>query len=106
MPSGVFRPYAGVGGTDKVWFYDMQVDGLSLDDKRTPLIGEDQWEGLFEPRESSGRKSSFKDHDKCNIPDILQRWFTRDKDEYESMFNSLMQRAFKGEFTTPGAKAA
>lgn len=47
MPSGVFKPYAGVstailiftktnaGGTDKVWFYDMKSDGLSLDDKRT-----------------------------------------------------------------------
>ena len=46
MPSGVFKPYAGVstavvfftktgtGGTDKVWFYDMQADGLTLDDKR------------------------------------------------------------------------
>ena len=49
MPSGVFKPYAGVstavivftktghGGTDKVWFYDMQADGFSLDDKRTPI---------------------------------------------------------------------
>jgi type I restriction enzyme M protein len=49
MPSGVFKPYAGVstaviiftktnsGGTDKVWFYDMEADGYSLDDKRTPL---------------------------------------------------------------------
>jgi type I restriction enzyme M protein len=49
MPSGVFKPYAGVstavivftktgaGGTDKVWFYDMQSDGYSLDDKRNPL---------------------------------------------------------------------
>ena len=48
MPSGVFKPYAGVstgillftktnsGGTDQVWFYDMQADGYSLDDKRTP----------------------------------------------------------------------
>lgn len=48
MPSGVFKPYAGVstavliftktnaGGTDKVWFYDMKADGFSLDDKRTP----------------------------------------------------------------------
>jgi type I restriction enzyme M protein len=47
MPSGVFKPYAGVstgiliftktghGGTDKVWFYDMQADGFTLDDKRT-----------------------------------------------------------------------
>ncbi len=49
MPSGVFKPYAGVstavliftktehGGTDNVWFYDMKSDGLSLDDKRTPV---------------------------------------------------------------------
>ncbi len=48
MPSGVFKPYAGVstafliftktnsGGTDHVWFYDMQADGFSLDDKRSP----------------------------------------------------------------------
>lgn len=49
MPSGVFKPYAGVstavlvftktgaGGTDKVWFYDMKADGYSLDDKRSPV---------------------------------------------------------------------
>ena len=49
MPSGVFKPYAGVstailiftktghGGTDNVWFYDMTADGYSLDDKRTPV---------------------------------------------------------------------
>lgn len=50
LPSGVFKPYAGVstailiftrgGSTDRVWFYDLQADGLSLDDKRTPLTGE------------------------------------------------------------------
>ena len=49
MPSGVFKPYAGVstavlvftktgaGGTDRVWFYDMKADGFSLDDKRTEV---------------------------------------------------------------------
>jgi type I restriction enzyme M protein len=53
MPSGVFKPYAGVstgiliftktghGGTDKVWFYDMQADGYSLDDKRTAVADND-----------------------------------------------------------------
>ena len=53
MPSGVFKPYAGVstgiliftktghGGTDKVWFYDMTADGFSLDDKRTPVEAND-----------------------------------------------------------------
>jgi type I restriction enzyme M protein len=49
MPSGVFKPYAGVstaillftktnsGGSDNIWFYDMQADGFSLDDKRQPI---------------------------------------------------------------------
>lgn len=49
MPSGVFKPYAGVstailiftktgsGGTGNVWFYDMKADGYSLDDKRSPI---------------------------------------------------------------------
>lgn len=53
MPSGVFKPYAGVstailiftktehGGTDRVWFYDMTADGFSLDDKRVPTIEND-----------------------------------------------------------------
>ena len=53
MPSGVFKPYAGVstgvliftktghGGTDRVWFYDMRADGLSLDDKRAPVAEND-----------------------------------------------------------------
>lgn len=66
MPSGVFKPYAGVstaillftrtdsGGTDNVWFYDMQADGYSLDDKRTPL--------------------DATKHEANNLPDILARW--------------------------------
>ena len=53
MPSGVFKPYAGVstgiliftktghGGTDNVWFYDMKADGFSLDDKRSPIADND-----------------------------------------------------------------
>ena len=53
MPSGVFKPYAGVstailvftktgaGGTDKVWFYDMKADGFTLDDKRSEISDND-----------------------------------------------------------------
>ena len=53
MPAGVFMPYAGVstailiftktdaGGTDKVWFYDMQADGFSLDQRRNPIDDND-----------------------------------------------------------------
>lgn len=67
MPSGVFKPYAGVstgiliftktgnGGTDKVWFYDMKSDGYSLDDKRSPVQEND-------------------------IPDIIERFNHLDKE--------------------------
>ncbi|MDX2342004.1 type I restriction-modification system subunit M [Micrococcus sp. M4NT] len=61
LPSGVFKPYAGVstailffrrtdsGGTETVWFYDVRADGYSLDDKRTPTEADD-------------------------LPDVLRRW--------------------------------
>ena len=65
LPSGVFKPYAGVstailfftrtdsGGTDDVWFYDVRADGFSLDDKRNPVEAND-------------------------LPDVLARWQDRD----------------------------
>lgn len=68
MPSGVFKPYAGVstavlvfvktgaGGTDKVWFYDMQADGFSLDDKRSEIAEND-------------------------IPDLIERFHKLDAEE-------------------------
>lgn len=71
MPSGVFKPYAGVstailiftktntGGTDKVWFYDMKADGYSLDDKRNEV----------------------KEND---IPDIVERFHNLDKEAERS----------------------
>lgn len=70
MPSGVFKPYSGVstavmiftktgdGGTDKVWFYDMTADGLSLDDKRQPI-------------------------DQNDIPDIIERFHNRHNTEID-----------------------
>lgn len=68
MPSGVFKPYAGVstavmiftktghGGTDNVWFYDMKADGFSLDDKRSPV-------------------------DDNDIPDIIERFNNRENEK-------------------------
>lgn len=68
MPSGVFKPYAGVstavlvftkteaGGTENVWFYDMQADGYSLDDKRSEIAAND-------------------------IPDIIQRFHNPDAEK-------------------------
>ena len=67
MPSGVFKPYAGVstavlvftktgaGGTEKVWFYDMKADGFSLDDKRSEIAEND-------------------------IPDIIERFHNLDQE--------------------------
>lgn len=80
LPSGVFRPYAGVscaiviftktgvGGTEDVWFYDMQADGYSLDDKRTPLLDEAKLGVLPKDTLAEG------EHAKNNLPDILIRW--------------------------------
>ncbi|MEW2130755.1 class I SAM-dependent DNA methyltransferase [Streptomyces sp. NPDC005435] len=86
LPSGVFKPYAGVstailfftktdsGGTDDVWFYDVQADGFSLDDKRTPLLAEDRL---------GARATGLTDgeHTKNNLPDVLARWKRRTTDE-------------------------
>ena len=84
LPGGVFKPYAGVstailfftktnsGGTDKVWFYDMQADGYSLDDKRQPLLPEDKL-GL-QPAQSIPNQLSKEEHSKNNLPDVLARW--------------------------------
>jgi type I restriction enzyme M protein len=64
LPAGVFKPYAGVstailfftkgGRTDNVWFYDVQTDGFSLDDKRT------------------------SQPDKNDLPDLVAQWKARD----------------------------
>ena len=90
LPSGVFRPYAGVstavllftktgvGGTDQVWFYDMQADGFSLDDKRAPLLPEEKLSVQFIA------PLSAEEHAKNNLPDVLLRWAKRDGAEHEN----------------------
>ncbi len=79
IPSGVFKPYAGVstailiftktnsGGTENVWFYDMKADGFSLDDKRNPLISEEEFEQSFK----APQKVVELLRDKCDIPQIM-----------------------------------
>lgn len=96
MPSGVFKPYAGVstailifnktnsGGTKNVWFYDMKADGYSLDDKRN-LLGEqvsDQKDKNAHYQADPEKEGQFRkqSHEENNIPDILQRFANRDKD--------------------------
>jgi type I restriction enzyme M protein len=68
LPPGVFKPYAGVSTgiliftkgnkTEKVWFYDIQADGLSLDDKRDEV-------------------------DECDIPDLLEKWESLSNTDYQ-----------------------
>jgi type I restriction enzyme M protein len=89
LPSGVFKPYAGVstailfftktnsGGTDNVWFYDVQADGMSLDDKRTPLLSADALGAV-----PSGDFYQA-DHAKNNLPDCLERWANRESTELQ-----------------------
>ncbi|GAB2518599.1 type I restriction-modification system subunit M [Microbulbifer agarilyticus] len=90
LPSGVFKPYAGVstavllftkgGSTERVWFYDLQADGYSLDDKRTPLKGEGS----------------------NDLPDALAQWrayrqlvlANADTGEIEQQFGDKTQKAF------------
>ena len=90
LPSGVFKPYAGVstaiviftkgGSTDHVWFYDLQADGYSLDDKRTPLKGEDS----------------------NDLPDALTQWQSyrqlvmnnADAEQLAQQFGDKTQKAF------------
>jgi len=89
LPSGVFRPYAGVstailiftktgvGGTDHVWFYEMAADGWSLDDKRAPLMAPEK----LGPRPDS--PLTAEEHARNNLPDALARWAQRDGAERE-----------------------
>ena len=90
LPSGVFKPYAGVstailiftkgGETERVWFYDLQADGYSLDDKRTPLKGENS----------------------NDLPDAINQWqeyrqlveANAGVEEIESAFGNKTQKAF------------
>jgi type I restriction enzyme M protein len=78
MPSGVFKPYAGVStavllftkgaATDRIWFYDMEHDGFSLDDKRTPQ------------------------QEESDIPDIQECWHKRlDRDFAEARAKRLAE---------------
>ena len=60
------------GGTDQVWFYDMQADGWSLDDKRQPLLPEDKL-GV-----APLQPLTAAEHTKNNLPDLLARWLQRD----------------------------
>lgn len=99
MPSGVFKPYAGVstgiliftktghGGTDKVWFYDMQADGLSLDDKRTAINDNDipdiiaRFHNLAGEAERARTEKSFF----VNVEEIIENGYDLSINKYKKI---------------------
>lgn len=97
LPSGVFKPYAGVstaivfftktnsGGTDHVWFYDVQADGMSLDDKRQMLVSEEKFGPV--PKEAL----ETDEYAKNNLPDVVVRWSERNGAERD---NSRTDQSF------------
>jgi type I restriction enzyme M protein len=103
LPSGVFKPYAGVstailiftktnsGGNDNVWFYDMQADGYSLDDKRT---------ALFDPTKAKDGPDGSKakpTHEQSNIADIIARFATLTNEDGSPNANSPEYKRTKTE---------
>ncbi|QGK73213.1 class I SAM-dependent DNA methyltransferase [Flavobacterium sp. SLB02] len=99
MPSGVFKPYAGVstaiiiftktgtGGTDNVLFYDMLADGKSLDDKRNLLVDEDLFTtfSFGNALENMDLEAKQKLHDKFNLPQILDHYCYYKSDYFKKM---------------------
>lgn len=99
MPSGVFKPYAGVstaiiiftktgaGGTDNVWFYDMLADGKSLDDKRSLLVDEDLFTNFSfgNALEAMDKTEKQKLHNKFNLPQIIDHYRYYKSDYFKKM---------------------
>ena len=108
LPSGVFKPYAGVstaillftktgkGGTEKVWFYDLQSDGWSLDDKRKPLLSIEKLGP--NPNNNLGEE----EHKKNNLPDCLKRWTERNGVEQKRARTEQSFCISKGEIKEQG----
>ena len=108
LPSGVFRPYAGVstailvftktgvGGTDHVWFYDVRADGVSLDDKRQQLVPEDK----FGPTPAAALNKA--EADKNNLPDLVTRWAERNSSELERPRTAQSFCVSKSDITAAG----
>jgi type I restriction enzyme M protein len=108
LPGGVFKPYAGVstailiftktnsGGTDNVWFYDVEADGWSLDDKRTPLLTDDKLGPA--PR----TKLTADEHAKNNLPDLITRWKERDGAERKNARTAQSFAVLKADLAAQG----
>lgn len=99
MPSGVFKPYAGVstailvfiktgaGGTDKVWFYDMKADGYSLDDKRQPVEENDIEDIIkrFHDRENEKERKRTEQSFFVDVDEIRENDFDLSINKYKEI---------------------
>ncbi|MBS5387936.1 MAG: SAM-dependent DNA methyltransferase [Clostridiales bacterium] len=99
MPSGVFKPYAGVstaililkktgaGGTDKVWFYDMKADGFSLDDKRQPVQENDIEDIInrFKNREDEKKRKRTEQSFFVDIEEIRENEYDLSINKYKEI---------------------
>ena len=99
MPSGVFKPYAGVstailiftktnaGGTDKVWFYDMKADGFSLDDKRNAIADNDipdivaRFHNLAGEADRTRKEQSFL----VSVEEIREKGYDLSRNKYKEV---------------------
>jgi putative type I restriction-modification system, M subunit len=99
MPSGVFKPYAGVstgiliftktnhGGTDNVWFYDMTADGKSLDDKRTPIADNDVPDIIARFKKLDGEKDRKRTDKSFMVPksEIIEKDYDLSINKYKEV---------------------
>ncbi len=105
MPSGVFKPYAGVstailiftktgsGGTDKVWFYDMKADGYSLDDKRQEISDNDIPDIIarFNNREAENDRARTEQSFFVSVEDIVANDYDLSINKYKEVVYEAVQ---------------
>ncbi|MGQ2912119.1 type I restriction-modification system subunit M [Aeromicrobium sp.] len=105
LPSGVFRPYAGVstailfftktnsGGTEDVWFYDVHADGFSLDDKRNPIETDDlpdvltRWDNLSDEDSRARTEQSFL----VRKADIVEQGYDLSLNRYKEIVHDELE---------------
>lgn len=112
MPSGVFKPYAGVstailiftktehGGTDNVWFYDMKADGFSLDDKRAPVAENDIPDIIarFKSVKNVGDDAQIVPYDESKRERTEQSFFVSKKEIAENDYDLSINKYKKTEY--------
>lgn len=105
LPSGVFRPYAGVstailfftktnsGGTDNVWFYDVRADGFSLDDKRSPVEANDLPDALARWRQLDDEKHRARTEQSFLVPkaDIVAQSYDLSLNRYKEIVHDEIE---------------